>query len=174
MLIATVTPDASLPAGQQNRFSCELHWLVCQKVCLMGAGKVTLSLPSSADAIEDNRELFQKWMARIPTPAGHANVSVSTLGHGATQTWSGTIEVPVPSGAHDLDWFPGFSDAIVVKNIQISRRQDQAVVSFTAERIGDPKASVGKVWCVLAYTVADGSRTGVRIPVVFRPDDSAK
>jgi DsbC/DsbD-like thiol-disulfide interchange protein len=164
MLVATVTPPTGFQAGAPVEFSCDATWLVCEKVCLMGKGSAKVSLP----ATDDNQEIFAKWMPRLPSPAGdRANVSVKSSGEGTNQKWSGVIKLKVPAGVQKAEWFPGPSESVVVKNVNVKVEGDTVEVSFSADRIGDVKSAAGVMDSVVAYTVADGSRLGVTVPVPF-------
>jgi DsbC/DsbD-like thiol-disulfide interchange protein len=169
MLIAKVTPPANFTAGSPVDLTCDGRWLVCEKVCLMGNAAAKLSLP----AADDNKELFAKWLPQLPSPSGdRANVSVKSSGEGTNQKWSGSIKLKVPSGAQKAEWFPGPSESVSLTDVNVKEQGDSVEVSFIAERIGNTKAAAGSMESVLAYTVADGSRVGVIVPVSFE-DQSA-
>ncbi len=169
MLVATVTPPAGF-AGGPVELSCDAKWLVCEKVCLMGNATAKVSLPSTGN----NQEIFARWMPRLPSAAGdHANVSVKSSGEGTNQKWSGVIKLKVPPGVQKAEWFPGPSESVAVKEINVKEEGDYAIVTFSAERIGDVKSPAGAMDSVLAYTVADGLRVGVTVPVSFETQSAS-
>jgi thiol:disulfide interchange protein DsbD len=162
MLIAKVTPPATMSGTAAGEISCDANWLVCEKMCLMGKGSAKLSLPA-----KDEKALIEKWLARVPQPAGErAQVTIKSSGEGTSQMFQGVIRVK-SLVAEKVEWFPGPSETISTKDVNISAHDDVVEVSFQAERIGDPKAAAGQMESVVAYTLGDGSRAGVTVPISF-------
>lgn len=67
LLMVEITPPATLPPGELT-LKAQIHWLVCEKICVPGQGDVELKL-ASGDAAPANAELFSQWRAQLPKTA---------------------------------------------------------------------------------------------------------
>ncbi|MDB6175580.1 MAG: dsbD [Chthoniobacteraceae bacterium] len=66
LLLVEITPPAQLPSTGSISLKANLHWLVCEKLCVPGEGDVSLDLPVAAEAAPANAELFAQWRAQLP------------------------------------------------------------------------------------------------------------
>lgn len=118
---ATVLLPVRAPAdaaGQRVTIALWLDWAVCDDVCLVGRGDVTLDIDVVAAGdpatlpIADHRSLFASTRRRVAEPAAE---------HGVTTEWrDGALEVRLP-GAPALAFYPampgGEGDSIPVDGL---------------------------------------------------------
>src|SRR5439155_14954451 len=67
LLMQEITPPAAI-AEQSVRLPVEASWLVCEKICIPGSGKLQLELPVSGDARPANQEIFERYRRSLPQP----------------------------------------------------------------------------------------------------------
>lgn len=65
LLMLQLTPPATV-AGKSVQLAADADWLVCEKVCIPGSGKVQLELPVADSAAPANQEIFSKFRAQLP------------------------------------------------------------------------------------------------------------
>jgi thiol:disulfide interchange protein DsbD len=65
LLMMRVTPPATV-AEKSAHLAGDVDWLVCEKVCIPGSGKVALDLPVGETAAPANEALFSKTRAQLP------------------------------------------------------------------------------------------------------------
>ncbi len=104
LLMLQLTPPAAI-AGKSVQLAADADWLVCEKVCIPGSGKVQLDLPVADSAAPANPELFAKFRDRLPKPL--------PTGASAAISWSRdakafrlTIADKSLAGKTNLDFFP--------------------------------------------------------------------
>ncbi len=65
LLMMELTPPSTI--GEKSvHLAGDVDWLVCEKVCIPGSGKVQLDLPVGETATPANAELFTKFRAQLP------------------------------------------------------------------------------------------------------------
>jgi thiol:disulfide interchange protein len=84
--LQTITPPATLKAGETVTLSGDASWLACNQSCIPGDAELKLSLPvaSSASPNPESAEGFAKADAALPQK--HASWMVSASGSGDTVT----------------------------------------------------------------------------------------
>lgn len=85
--------------------TAQIDWLVCEKVCLAGAGVATLGVRIAEPGAEVSRNpnagpLFDSTRARLPQQAEAA------IRAGVSARWDGLTLVLHAPGAERLEWFP--------------------------------------------------------------------
>ncbi len=65
LLMLQLTPPATI-AEKSVHLAADADWLVCEKVCIPGSGKVQLDLPVAGSAAPANQEIFSKFRAQLP------------------------------------------------------------------------------------------------------------
>ncbi len=98
----TVAQDAT--PGDAS-ITAQIDWLVCEKICLAGAGVATLGVRIAEVGAEVSRNqnagpLFDSTRARLPQPADAAILA------GVSARWDGLTLVLHAPGAERLEWFP--------------------------------------------------------------------
>ena len=67
LLMMELTPPATI--GEKSvHLAGDTDWLVCEKICIPGSGKVQLDLPVGEGAAPANQEIFTKFRAQLPRP----------------------------------------------------------------------------------------------------------
>lgn len=65
LLMLELTPPAAI-AEKSVHLAADADWLVCDKVCIPGSGKVQLDGPVADSAAAANQEIFAKFRAQLP------------------------------------------------------------------------------------------------------------
>ena len=169
MLLTTVTPPADLKVGTEVVLKGKASWLVCEKLCFPGEADLELKLPVAEKATPSARATeIEQWSKRLPRPAdARAKISITKSDSATNQQWSGTIKMSWDQPPKAVQWFPGPSEHVAVKDVRVVADGDQTTIQFKAEPIGNAKASPGAMESVVAYTMPDGTRSGVVVPVQF-------
>ncbi|MFL6583512.1 MAG: protein-disulfide reductase DsbD family protein [Chthoniobacterales bacterium] len=103
LLMQEITPPAAI-AEQSVRLPVEASWLVCEKICIPGSGKLQLELPVSGDARPANQEIFERYRRSLPQPwpTGVATTKWSRASSELTLTVTSTALANYSS----VDFFP--------------------------------------------------------------------
>lgn len=65
LLMMQLTPPATI-GEKAVHLAADADWLVCEKVCIPGSGKMQLDLPVGGSAAPANQELFEKFRGQLP------------------------------------------------------------------------------------------------------------
>jgi thiol:disulfide interchange protein DsbD len=87
VLLARITPPASLAPGSQVVLSVRADWLECQEACRPGRAALSVPLPVSAEPARpdpDRAELFRAARLRLPQEAGGWSMALRESGPGAS------------------------------------------------------------------------------------------
>ncbi len=103
-LLIPLAVAAETKPGEANIIA-QIDWLVCEKVCLAGAGSASLGVRIAGAGAEVSRNpnagpLFDSTRARLPRPADAA------IEAGVSARWDGLTLVLHSPGAERLEWFP--------------------------------------------------------------------
>jgi DsbC/DsbD-like thiol-disulfide interchange protein len=160
LLTAEVTPPNNLPSDKPIEIGADVEWLVCEKVCIPGKAKLSLSLPASADASPANAELFATWKERTPS-ASKAPTDVTKNADGAT-----TVNYPTPAGAKDVQWFALPPQGSGIEDVQTKTEANVSAMTFNL--VPAPKQAA-EMQFLVAYTDLNGKRQGVEFNVKLPP-----
>jgi DsbC/DsbD-like thiol-disulfide interchange protein len=117
MLLASVTPPATLPTNGPLHLAAHVDWLVCEETCIPGNADVASDVSASDHAQPANEELFRMWRDRLPLTPNDNQVKVRHV-----RSKEGTLvmlSVATPDGARDLQWFPPALDAATIKDLKV-------------------------------------------------------
>jgi len=67
LLMAEVTPPATLAAGEPVTLRARVNWLVCRDICVPGEALLEISLPTQGTPAPANGELFSRYRSRLPS-----------------------------------------------------------------------------------------------------------
>lgn len=103
-LLIPLTVSADAKPGDAT-ISAQIDWLVCEKVCLAGAGTASLDAPVALAGAAVSRDpntaaIFDSTRARLPKPPAEA------ARVGVTARWDGMTLVLHAPGAERLEWHP--------------------------------------------------------------------
>jgi DsbC/DsbD-like thiol-disulfide interchange protein len=172
LLTAKVTPPPKLDPGANVPISAAVSWLCCEKVCIPGSTKLSLSLPIVTEAKPANKELFDEWLPRIPMDAATAGVTVNSLGSAdaAGNVDSRIVVVKWPDEVKDVQWFPAASDVLSISGVEVTPIEDAkgARITFSTKVLEGQKLAQDKLPSVVAYTDKQGVRRGVKIDVPLK------
>ncbi len=164
MLTARVTPPKDLKPGDSIDLKANASWLCCEAVCVPGHQSLSIRLPVASEASPANKELFEKWLAMVPTEKGFA-AQPKTTGDGKLE--SVQINATLPSEAKDVHLFPAPPRGVKVENIQVKTEGKTATGSFTVRVLQGAKPATQPIEAVVGYTDDSGNRRGMKgtIPV---------
>ncbi len=67
LLLTTIVPPPSLPAGSTVTLKGKASWLVCKELCIPGSAQLELTLPVASTAATANDELFSTFRKQLPS-----------------------------------------------------------------------------------------------------------
>jgi DsbC/DsbD-like thiol-disulfide interchange protein len=167
MLLAQVTPPATLPADFQGQFAADVSWLVCsQEICLPGKAALNATLSSASSPQPDNRELFQDWVGQLPVDAAQnpeiSSVNSSTSGKTCTITVTWSHAAPASA-----EFVPDAADDFTLSPPDVKSSQDTTVIAFTATPLAGTNPGPTTLQAVLSYQNNQGKQRGINISVAL-------
>jgi len=75
------------------------------------------------------------------------------------------LSVAAPDGARAFQWFPPALDAATIKDVKVEPTGGHVSITFLLATPDGKKPSDEPMDSVLAYTTADGKKSGVRVPI---------
>ena len=181
LLTATITPPNSLETGKKLTLGADVAWLVCEKVCLPGKATAMIELPVGAEAKPANKDVFEKWTARLPIKIGGVSpqdspqemqrvvdLGLSEFGGlnreglgkplAAYVTW---LKAP-----KKVEWFPVPPKESSVENA--STKTDTTRSTFTFDLTPFPKEA-NSMDMLVVYTDQNGKERGAEFTVLLPP-----
>lgn len=171
LLMVPVTLPADTAAKGEVAIEADVSWLVCKEECIKGDAKLEIKLPVSASAGRPaNRELFERWRARLPLAAddpalAKAVEKVEQPGDPGTRLLVKWKQVP-----RKVEWFPVASRAVAIDNVKLSQEGPVTQISFEPTVYKPDGVPDGRVDSVLVFEDAAGNRVGVSVPVTVPTD----
>jgi DsbC/DsbD-like thiol-disulfide interchange protein len=166
MLLAQVTPPATLPADFQGQFSADVSWLVCAEQCIPGKATLNLTLGVSASAQPDNRELFDEWVGQLPVEASQTPEVASVNSTISGKTCTVTVDW-AHAAAETVDFLPDSTDDFTIGAADVKSSQNSTVIAFTAQPLAGKNPGPTTLQVVLGYQNSAGKRRGIIIPVAL-------
>lgn len=175
VLMATITPPATLADNSTQNLSAAVSWLVCSEdLCLPGKQTVSLSLPVKAEPQPANEALFEKWMPRVPVPVGKdpavaaSESRVSDDGETLTFTvdWNGNH---TPKA---VDWFPAAIPVVSFEDIEVGQTGNQSTITVSTRVLAGQTLPEGRFASVISYEDAAGEPRGIVVPFELKPSQT--
>ncbi|MGD9815841.1 MAG: protein-disulfide reductase DsbD family protein [Hyphomonadaceae bacterium] len=167
LLPVSMTAPATLQTGQPLTLSADVTWVVCKDICILGEGRVTLTLQTAAEGRDDTT-----WAPRI---AAAVAALPSRPEIDARIARSGRLSVAL-AGAdayRNFHFFP-FSRDVIEAAAEQSPRASAGGVTFTLTPGFQNTFGQGPLEGLVAYEVREGGawvRRGVEI--VAQPSEEA-
>ena len=76
LLMQEITPPASV-SGSVAKLAADASWLVCEKICIPGSGRVQLELPIGPQSSPANQDLFARFRRLLPQDWPAADVAAA-------------------------------------------------------------------------------------------------
>jgi DsbC/DsbD-like thiol-disulfide interchange protein len=173
MLLATITPPAKIESGNVT-IGAEANWLVCEKSCVPGDVKLSISLPVGS-AQPAKTESFKKWTAQLPTAAKEMPFDVTRrINYTKAKTGTLTLQLkwtkPVPK---NIQWFPPASEDVIFTTTKVETTESATVIKADFNWSGDVSKKAPQLDSVLVFTSDQGGRTGLLLPLDLREDPRA-
>ncbi|MCS6817986.1 MAG: protein-disulfide reductase DsbD family protein [Blastocatellia bacterium] len=105
MVLATVTPPASLP-GESVVLEATANWLVCKEVCLPGTAKLQLTLPIGRVEPSAEAELIARFERAVPQPMDRSPIRVVKVEWVPQDARRGTLRLELVGQAAAQEFFP--------------------------------------------------------------------
>ena len=175
MLLATITPPASLELGDSITLEAHAEWLVCHKVCLPGDQTLTLTLPvgqsDSAPPRSEFANLVNEWRARVPVDAQSPSSPVKVEVHGQLPPGEFRIIVqPKRDVLRDVALYPLPPDSLTIGQIEVHPDPAGATVTFKASLLAGAELKEPAFAIVIGFTDPADQRRGVVVNVPLRPE----
>ncbi|MEO6002734.1 MAG: protein-disulfide reductase DsbD domain-containing protein [Opitutus sp.] len=175
-LLVTITPPATLPAGQDVKIAAAARWLMCADVCVPGKSDVSLTLPVTAEAPQPDPTWADKVKAtEAAIPRGPTDWKLSAVCDAKTVT---VTVSPTAAAGHvpsDLHFFS--DDNLVAYELpQMVKPDGRGGFVLTAPVSPDGPADTKELHGVL--TSENGWRAnqparGLRVDVPFSAQTAA-
>jgi thiol:disulfide interchange protein DsbD len=164
LLIQELTPPASL-SEQTVTLTADADWLVCERICIPGSGKLQLNLPVGQTTVPAHVDLFARYQALEPSPNKNVSVQWSRVDHGFLLK----AKSAAFSESKLIDFYPSPGASVGVGHPALeSHDGDEAIFRVPIESGAEGLSSLPGL---LVYgRQSDGSdRTGVMIGEVSAP-----
>lgn len=144
----------------------KVSWLECEKVCVMGSGRISGTLKIGPDpSAPSNATQFAEWRSRLPGVADPSTVSSEWEVNGTDRTLK--LSWAPPGSVDRFDFYP-----IVSKEFEISGATSDPVRTGTMLQISKEAKALEAKWPdeihgILAWNDAGGARKGLQ--VTFKP-----
>jgi DsbC/DsbD-like thiol-disulfide interchange protein len=170
MLLAKITPPATLPADFQGQFVADVSWLVCsQEICLPGKASLNQTLSLASSPQPNNQELFQDWVGQLPVdPAQNPEIAGVNL---TTWRWNGktcTISISWSHAAPaSAEFIPDAEDDFTISPVDVKSSQNTTVITFTATPLAGTNPGPTTLQAVLSFKNDQGKQRGINISVAL-------
>ena len=126
LLMMQLTPPAAI-ADKSVHLAANADWLVCEKVCIPGSGKVQLDLPVGGSATPANQEVFEKFRGQLPRALPN-EAGAALLWSRTAQEFRLTIADKNLARNPSLNFFPLPETATVIGHPRREQAEDGSVV----------------------------------------------
>ena len=164
MLSAAVKTPAGKPVGDSITIEADVEWLCCEKVCVPGEAKFSVTVPVKEKGEAANAELFDAWEKRLPGDGGDLKVvSSGSLTEGRRGEFTIAVEAGEPLSK--VEFFPQPEGALSVEAVTAAVEGKTGRVSFDARVLAGQKLTADALPGVVAVTFENGERRGVNVSV---------
>ena len=175
VLLATITPPASLKPGDSITLEAHAEWLVCHKVCLPGDQKLTMALPvGQSDAAPLQGEfakLINEWLAHVPVDVKSPSSPVKVEVHGQLPPGEFKVIVqPKRDFLRDVALCPLPPDSLTIGQIGVHPDPAGATITFKASLLAGAELKEPTFPIVIGFTDPADQRRGVVVNVPLRPE----
>jgi DsbC/DsbD-like thiol-disulfide interchange protein len=174
MLMIPVTAPAELESGGVT-IEANVSWLVCAEICIPGKASLSINLPTSASAEPANEELFAQWRPQLPEDPGAGEHPIDAKFEGSLSsdhTWRPfRITLSADRPLARPQFITSNADAVLVRNIEVESRGQEAVVTFEARLLPGQKLGIDELPALLTYELPGGQRGGVNVDVPLTVED---
>jgi len=169
MLIAKITPPATLDAAQKYKFTAKATWLVCSDICIPGKASPAVTVAVADKVKPAHLDLFAKWRAQLPAEIGQGEQPIDVTFEGSLpedHSWT-TLKIVATSGRAIKDplFFAGSTDAVLIRKIEVNSNGDRMEIFLEAKILSGQKLGIEKLPGLLTYAKAGGLRGGVTVNV---------
>jgi DsbC/DsbD-like thiol-disulfide interchange protein len=169
LLASEITAPEDLPTGTKAEFKANASWVSCKEVCIPGRSELTLTLPVSEEAEDDNKELFAKWEDREPVDLSSdgsqygIEVEVKEAGDGISNV---AILLNAGDDAKKIEMYPGPSKYLIVENISVGPHAEngETLITFDVKKLKGGDTPLPPLETLIVFTDG-GGRSGLSVPV---------
>ena len=164
MFSAMVMTPAEKRVGDSITIDADVAWLCCEKVCVPGEAKFSVTVPVKELGEAANAELFNDWEKRLPRDGEHVKVvSNGSLAEGKQGEF--TIAIEAGEALSKVEFFPLPEEALSVEAVTGTVEGKMGRVSFEARVLAGQKLTADVLRGVVAVTFQNGERRGVNVSV---------
>lgn len=175
VLLATITPPATIADNATQNLSAAVSWLVCSEdLCLPGKTSVSLQLPVNEEPEPANVELFKKWSARVPVkPEQAKEVASAEAKTPSAGSEMHTFVVNWKQAPKEVDWFAPAVKVVNFENVDVKTSGDKTTITCTATALAGQKLPTGVLDSVIVYKDESGEPKGIIVPFELVPSNKA-
>lgn len=155
MLLQEITPPQNIE-GSVISISAEANWLVCERLCIPGSAKLSITLPTSSTAAPANTDLFERYRNLLPKSGPPGDVKLRAARAGANDL-SVTLSGGTVTKYRFTDFYPMPDERSLVGHPHAQIDGDQIGITVPFEN-NAPDQLAGLV--VLGQTENDQNRVG--------------
>jgi DsbC/DsbD-like thiol-disulfide interchange protein len=162
MIVATITPPAHIDSTTVP-ITAEANWLVCEKTCVPGDAKISLTMPVSNDAQANEAETFKRWVARMPVAIDKSDRVTRHQVQANDKKLTITIDWSNQPPAN-IQWFPPASQALNFRNIKVDTKEKTTTITADIDPLAGQKVEENLPDSVIGYSTGS-DRAGLSLPV---------
>ncbi len=163
LLLARVTPPASLRDGQSLTLAGRASWLECREICIPGRADLSLTLPVAAGLPRPSAEArrFAEARARLPRPAADWRITAAIDGPRLTLALSPPARAVFPAAAAFFAELAGLVEHGEPQRLSRAPRGARLEIPLSANRVPLPDRLRG----VLLIPGGRGQETSIAVDV---------
>lgn len=148
MILATVTPNATLTAGQEVTLQGKANWLVCKEICIPESASFLLTLPVKESASPSAwSSAFTATRALLP--ASHTATTTSNLVADSLVLTMSSLPLPVDQLPEEAYFFP--EDGLLIlhnapQKMELNGRELKLTIPLNKTRSKPIERITGDIW----------------------------
>lgn len=164
LMVPTVAPKDLTP-GADVTLAADVSWLSCNETCIQGGAKLTITLPTKAEAKPANAELFAAWRDKLPAATAAAVVEAVDQASAADGSPEAALTVKWKAVPKKVEFYPVATRAVAVEDVAVTTDGKATKIQFKPTVYKAQDVTGGKIDGVLVYEDEAGRRRGVTVPV---------
>jgi thiol:disulfide interchange protein DsbD len=173
LFVSRIQAPRDLKIGTDVTIVAEVGWLSCEKVCIPGKSKLSLTLPVRPQVEQGNEALFAEWSRKAPRDIDDAKTSAAIQvlsGSAAKENLPQRFDIAISwrASVSDVEWFPAPGDEIDISDTTVRSDGMHTRITFAVQLLGGVGVPPDAFESVVAFTDASGARSALRVPVPIR------
>jgi thiol:disulfide interchange protein DsbD len=165
MLIVDITAASDAPIGQTITIEADVNWLECQRACVPGHAKLTLTLPVAEKETPANQGLVHTWRGRLPRSiAGEQSSPIAS----SNSTRIGVVTIHWSRPVDHVEVFPATTQAAELSQIKVTHADRTTRVMCQPTIYLPDQIEGNSARLLIVYHDAAVNRRGLYVPVTIR------